>query len=121
MGRSVGGVAFGDPILRRKLAWASTVLSAVWTVLYLVLIIREGDDTFWEIFPWALAMLLGTSAALTAALSRDGQVARRAAVAATAVLGVLGIVGIFSIGLGFLVAAVLAGLAAAQPTKAVTG
>jgi hypothetical protein len=95
-------------------------VSAAWTALYLVLIVREGDDTFGEIFPWVLVMLLGTAAALTAALARDSGVARRGAVAATVVLGVLGIVAIFSIGLGFLVAAVLAGLALAMPSKAVT-
>jgi hypothetical protein len=113
-------VAFGDPGWRRRFAWASTILSAAWTGLYLVLIIREGDDTFWAIFPWAAVMVLGTAAALTAALARDMVVARRAAFAATAVLGVLGIVGIFSVGLGFLAAAVLAGLAAATSTSAVT-
>ena len=117
---SVGDVALSDPEWRRKFAWASTVVSTAWTALYLFLIVREGNDSFWAILPWALVMVVGTGAALTAALAHDAQVARRGAVAATVVLGVLGIVAIFSIGLGFLVAAVLAGLASAKPTKAAT-
>lgn len=117
---SVEGVALSDPEWRRKFAWASTVVSAAWTALYLFLIIREADDSFWAIFPWALVMVVGTGAALTAAVARDAQVARRGAMVATVVLGVLGIVAIFTIGLGFVVAAVLAGLASAKPTKAAT-
>lgn len=112
-------MARGDPRRRQRFAWASTVVSAAVTALYLVLIASEGDDAFWDVFPWALIMLLGTGAALTAALAADAHVARTSAIAATVVLGILGIVGILSIGLGFLMAAVLAGLAAAEPTQAV--
>lgn len=113
-------MALGDPMWRRRFAWASTILAAAWTALYLVLIIREHDDAFLAILPWALVMVVGTGAALTAALARDVTVARRGAIAATVVLGVLGILAIFTIGLGFLVAALLAALASAKPSKAVT-
>ena len=101
-GGSVGAVAYGDPEWRRRFAWASTAVSAAGTALYLVLIISEADDAFWDVFPWALSMVVGTAAALTAALVTDAQVGRRWALTATALL-----------------AAGLAAVAAAKPKQAV--
>jgi hypothetical protein len=101
---------------RRKWALASAIVAAVTTTVYLVAIAAEGDDTFWDVFPWATLMLIGTGASVTSAVARDPRVGRSMAIAAVAVLGILGVVGIFSVGLGFLLAAILAGLAAAAPS-----
>ena len=61
-------------------------------------------------------MLIGTLLALGSTLTRNSGVGRFAASAAAAVLGLLGVVAIFSVGLGFILAAVFAVLAAVMPS-----
>jgi hypothetical protein len=101
---------------RRKVALASTIVAGATTTIYLVAIAAEGNNAFWDFFPWAMLMLIGTGASVSSAVARDPRVGRRTAIAAVAVLGILGVVGIFSVGLGFIFAAILAGLAAAAPS-----
>jgi len=102
----------------RALAGGSTVVALLTTAVYMAVIQREGDDTFWEIFPWVSIMLIGTFLALGSVLTRNPGVGRFAAAAAAVVLGLLGMVAIFSVGLGFILAAVLALLAAVMPSAA---
>lgn len=102
--------------IQRMLAGGSAVIAALTTVVYVVLIQQEGGDSFWEVFPWVAIMLIGTLAALGSALVRDPNVGRFSAVEAAVVLGILGMVAIFSVGVGFLLAAVLAALAAVVPS-----
>lgn len=98
--------------VHRKSAAASAVVAALTTVVYLVVILREGDNPVRDVVPWLMAMLIGTVAAVASALAPDPRVGRLAAIAATVVLGGLGVVAIFSVGVGFILAAVLACLAA---------
>jgi peptidoglycan/LPS O-acetylase OafA/YrhL len=104
---------------RRKWALASTIVAAATTTIYVVAIAAEGNNAFWDIFPRAALMLIGTGASLSSAVSRNPRVARSMAIAAVAVLGTLGVVAIFSVGLGFILAAILAGLAAAEPSRSI--
>jgi len=99
------------------LAGASALVAALTTGVYVVVIQQEGDDPFWEIFPWVMIMLIGTTAALASALSRNPGVGRFSASAAAVILGILGFVAMFSVGLGFVLAAVLALLAAFTPSS----
>jgi hypothetical protein len=101
---------------RRKWALASTIVAAATTTIYVVAITAEGNNAFWDVFPWAMLMLIGSGASLSSAAARDPRVGRSMAIAAVAVLGILGVVGVFSVGLGFILAAILAGLAAAAPS-----
>jgi hypothetical protein len=102
---------------RRKWALASTILAATTTTIYLVAITAEGNNAFGDVFPWAMLMLIGTGASLSSAVARDPRVGRSMAIAAVPVLGILGVVAIPSVGLGFILAAILAGLAAAEPSQ----
>jgi len=104
---------------RRKWALASTIVAAATTTIYVVAITAEGNNAFWDVFPWAALMLIGTGASLSSAVSRDPRVGRSMAIAAVAVLGILGVVAIFSVGLGFILAAILAGLAAAERSRSI--
>lgn len=102
---------------RRKWALASAIVAAATTTVYVVAIAAEGNNAFWDVFPWAALMLIGTGASLSSAVSRNPRVGRSMAIAAVAVLGLLGVLAILSVGLGFIVAAVLAGLAAAELSR----
>lgn len=99
-------------------ASASTVVAALTTVLYVVVILQEGDNPFWDVFPWVMIMLIGTFAALASALAPDPRVGRFSAIAATVILGVLGVVAIVSVGLGFILASALVLLAAVTSSAA---
>jgi hypothetical protein len=101
---------------RRTWALASAAVAVATTTVYAVAVGMEGDDAFWDVFPWVTLMVLACSAALWSALSRDPGVGRSMAIAAAAVLAILGVVAIFSVGVGFVLAAVLAARAAAEPS-----
>ena len=90
----------------------SSALAITTTVAYVAVISAEGNNSFWEVFPWVILMLVGTGAALTSALVRDQAVSRAFAIGGAVVLGVIGLVAILSIGVGFVLAAFAAGVAA---------
>jgi len=79
---------------------------------YLALIVAQGGVALIDVLPWAVLMLIAALAALAAAQFEDRRIARKIMVAAAGLFTLLGVVSIFSIGIGFLVAAVLAVLAA---------
>jgi hypothetical protein len=97
-------------------AWslASAVASALTTSVYLIVIMIEGNNSVWDVFPWAMLMVVGTAASLWSALSSTAAVGRSMAIGAAVVLGVVGVVAMFSVGLGLVVAAILACVAAAR-------
>ena len=102
----------------RMPALASAVVAVLTTVAYVVVILQEGNNAFWEVFPWVTIMLIGTLAALAPALAPDARVGRFSATAATVILGALGVVSILTVGIGFIVAAVLACIAAVSSSRA---
>ena len=106
------------PGVVRTSASASAVVALLTTLAYVVVILQEGNNAFWEVFPWVTIMLIGTLAALAPALAPDPRVARFSAIAATVILGALGVVAILSVGIGFILAAVLACLAAVSSSRA---
>lgn len=105
--------------LHRVAAAASAVVAALTTVIYVAVIVREGNNSFWTVFPWVMIMLIGTFAALASALAPGPRVGRFCAIAATVIFGVLGLVAIFSVGLGFVMAAGLACLAVVSYSSSV--
>jgi hypothetical protein len=98
--------------VQRMYAAASAVVAALTTVVYLVVVRQEGNNAFWDVFPWVMIMLIGTFAASASAVAAGPGVGRVSAIAATVILGILGAVAIFSVGVGFILAAALAALAA---------
>lgn len=93
-------------------ASASAVVAALTTVIYVAVIVQEGNNSFWAVFPWLMIMLIGTLVAFASLLAPGPRVAQLCAIGAAVILGVLGLVAIFSVGIGFLMAAVLACVAA---------
>jgi hypothetical protein len=120
MRSSVFNVAEMKVSRARSWAWASSALAGATTVAYVALISAEGNDPFWDIFPWAMLMLIGMGAALTSAVARDIRVSRAFAIAGAVVLGVIGFVSIFSVGVGLILAAVSAAMAATESQPATT-
>lgn len=99
--------------VQRASASASAVIAALTTAVYVVVILQEGNNSFWDVFPWVMIMLIGTFAALASALAPGPGIGPFSAIAAaTVILGILGVLAIFSVGVGFILAAVLACLAA---------
>jgi hypothetical protein len=98
----------------RGWAWLSSALAGATTVVYVTLIVREGNNSFWDVFAWVMLMLIGTGAAVTAALVRDARVSRAFALAGVVILGIIGLVSIFSVGTGLLLAAAAGGLAVGE-------
>ena len=74
----------------------------------------------WDVVPWAMLMVVGSAAALWSALSHNILVGRSMAIGAAVVLGVVGVVAMFSVGLGLLLAAILAGVAAVKASQPAT-
>jgi hypothetical protein len=87
------------------------------TAVYLAVILAEGDDSFSEIFPWALLMATGAVLAFASTQVANLRVARGLLLGAAAIFGVIGLLAILSIGLGFLLAAVAAVVAAVRTSN----
>lgn len=98
----------------RALTWVSAGIAALTTAAYLALITAEGNNPFWDVFPWAALMLVGTGAAAVAAISPSADNHKTFAIAATVILGLIGFISMFSVGVGFLAAAAVGGVAAGQ-------
>ena len=73
-----------------------------------ILIVAEGNNSLFEILPWALAMAAGAVIAFASAHVADRRIARNLLLGATALFGVIGVTSLFSVGLGFLLAAAAA-------------
>jgi hypothetical protein len=76
--------------------------------VYVTLMVSEGNNSLFEVLPWALVMAFVAVFALASAHADDPRLARNLLVLATALFGVLGALSLFSIGLGFLLAAAAA-------------
>lgn len=76
--------------------------------IYVTVIAVQGDATVREILPWALIMAIAALAATGSVVSSRLRLARILMVAAALLYATLGVLSILSIGIGFLLAAVLA-------------
>jgi len=99
---------------------ASTAAAVFTTAIYLIAITIEGNNSVWDVVPWAMLMVVGGAAALWSGLSRNAGVARSMAIGAAVVLGAVGAVAVFSVGLGLVLAAILAGVAALKASQPAT-
>jgi hypothetical protein len=52
---------------------ASTAATTLTTAIYLIAITMEGNNSAWDVFPWALLMVVGAAASLCSALSSDAR------------------------------------------------
>jgi|GEM_PF-5652251 len=88
--------------------------------IYLWEIAKEGGAFSFPSALFALLMTLGASAALVGAQTADNQKARIAIVASAAIFVIIGIVLVLSIGIGFLLAACVASIAADRLSESIS-
>lgn len=105
-------MAEGSGLLDRPWAFGTAVLGVVMLVGYVILILAQGSASFSDVLPGALLMAVAAIAALAAALIEDRRLAGNLMVAAAVLFALLGALSILSIGIGFLLIAVLATVAA---------
>ena len=79
--------------------------------VYVTLIWVQGDAEF-SVVPWAALMAIPSAGAFVAISIEHSPTARRILIGSAIVFFVLGMVSVFTIGLGFLAAAVLSAVAA---------
>jgi hypothetical protein len=78
------------------------------------LIVVEGNNSFFEVLPWAMLMGVAAIIAFASAHVAEPRNARNLLVGAAALYGVIGAVSILSIGFGFLLAAAAVAIAIAR-------
>src|SRR3990172_11365880 len=110
-GLKVWKVAKDSRLLSRPWTFGTAVVGFAMLAAYLALIVAQGGVALIDVLPWAVLMLIAALAALAAAQFEDRRIARKIMVAAAGLFTLLGVVSIFTIGIRFLVAAVLAVLA----------
>lgn len=103
-----------DPVAHRSWALVSGGIGLSSLVVYLTIITNEGDDAFWEIFPWAVLMAIPTVVALVAAFVPHAHTARALLLVSASVFGLVGLAAALTIGPLFLMAGLFAGLAIAR-------
>lgn len=99
---------------RRPWATSAAILGFAMLAVYVTLIVAEGNNSLFEVLPWALLMAAGAVVAFASAHIADRRMARNLLLGATALFGVIGAVSLFSIGLGFLLAAAAAAVGAVR-------
>lgn len=82
--------------------------------IYLTLMVSEGNNAFFDIFPWALLMAIAPALAFASVFVTDAHIARNLLIGAAALFAMLGVVSLLSIGFGFLLAAAAAGVGVAK-------
>ena len=101
----------------RKWATGAAILGFAMLALYVTLIVAEGGNSFWDVFPWALLIATAAVIAFASLHVRDPHIARNLLIGAAALYGVIGVVSILSIGFVFLLAAAAAAVGAARISK----
>ena len=107
--------------LRRPWALGTAVVGFALVATYVTLILGEGTSSFLDVLPWATIMALPATAALASVYIKDRRIARNMLIAAAVIFALLGLISILSIGLGFLLAAGLATIAAVRATGELGG
>lgn len=92
----------------------SSGLGLATLAVYLTTISTQEDDYIWEVFPWAVIMVVPVITTSYAAAMTEGRVVRLLLYGSSVAYGLIGMVSILSVGLGFLGAAVLAAVAAGR-------
>ena len=98
----------------RKWATGAAILGFAMLALYVTIIVAEGGNSFWDVFPWALLIATAAVLAFASVQIGDPHVARNLLIGAAALYGVIGVASIFSIGFVFLLAAAAAAVGATR-------
>jgi hypothetical protein len=100
---------------RDPLVTAAAVAGFALLAVYVTIMVSQ-ESTFADALPWALLMAAGAGAIAVAGRIGNRRNARWVLIGAAVVFGLLGLASLLSIGIGFLVVAVLSGAAAARMT-----
>jgi len=95
----------------RALALVAGTIGGLMLALYLWIMASEANNAPWQVVGWALVMALGCALALSPVVL-PGRSSRGMLMTATAIFAGLGVT--TSLGLGFMLAAALTGIAAYQ-------
>jgi hypothetical protein len=76
--------------------------------IYLALILSEGNDTISEVLPWVGLMAVAATLALVASRIHNVQSARMVLIGSAVMYFGIGAVSILTIGIGFIIAGVIA-------------
>ncbi len=85
--------------------------------VYITAILAQGNNSFFEVLPWALLMAIAPLGALAATAVDDRRSAMILMFGSAVLFTVLGLVTILTIGLGFLAAAFVAWVAAIRQSR----
>lgn len=108
-------------LLRRPWAFGTAVVGFAMVAIYVAIIVGEGVHSLLDVLPWVTAMAAAAITAFAGAHIKDRRIARNLMVAAAVMFAVLGAVSILSIGIGFLLAAVLATVATSRREQSEVG
>ncbi len=100
---------------RDPLITAAAVAGFGLLAVYVTIMVSQ-ESTFADAFPWALIMAAGAGAIAVAGRMGNRRHARWVLIGAAVMFGLLGLASLLSIGIGFLVVAVLSGAAAVRMT-----
>jgi len=85
--------------------------------IYLALILSEGNDTISEVLPWVGLMAVAATLSLIAARIRNVQSARMMLIGSAVMYFGIGAVSLLSIGIGFIIAGVIAVVGVARLSR----
>lgn len=94
----------------RLWALAAAGTGLVSLAVYVTLIIGQGDQ-LWDVFPWAALMVIPPLLSLIAAFGPSPNTDRTLLLIAAVISGIIGLLAALTIGVLFLIAAVLAAIA----------
>jgi len=92
-------------------AYGAAAAGAAMLLVYLTLIFAQDGSEVLRALPWALLMAIAVGAALWSAQIGDRRVARNLMIVTVVLYAVIGVLALFTIGIGFLLAAVVATVA----------
>ena len=97
---------------RRPWAMGAAALGFVMLAVYIALIITQGGGSFSEAMPWTMFMMIAPTGAIVASQVQNRRTAKILLIGSAVVWALLGLVSLLSIGIGFLIAAGAASVAA---------
>ncbi len=97
---------------RRPWAIGAAALGFVMLAVYVALIATQDGGSFSEAMPWAMFMTIAPTGTIVASQVQDRRTAKILLIGSAVVWALLGLVSLLSIGIGFLIAAGAASVAA---------
>ena len=101
----------------RRWATSASLVGFGMLAIYLALILSEGNDTISEVLPWVGLMAVAATLALIAARIHNVQSARMMLIGSAVMYFGIGAVSILSVGIGFIIAGVMAVVGVARLSR----